>query len=528
MNKYIFGKGLRVVLALLLAFAFSMQIYAAGGKDEETVSGYCRYVNPFSDFIEDYGVDFLDADFSTAPVYKVSTRDELLEAIRSALANRITVFTVNSSTYYELQSVFDEIYNHTDNPKYGDYLRWNSAKIDCNVKGTRTNANYHITSTFHSNAEQEKAVDAKLSEVMASLDLESKDEYGRIKAIYDYICSHVVYDFDNLNDTSYTLKHSTYAALIDEKAVCQGYATLFYRMCMEAGIDARVITGYAGEPHAWNIVKLGKYYYNIDSTWDAVEYRYRWFLRGKGTFDGHNRDAEYTVAKFTSEYPIAGNTYVEGQGDLSYKTIDNGKTLVIYGAGAMAELVDEAHEWYAVASAATKIIIEEGITSISEGAFSACSALETVEIADSVKSIGGGAFAYCTQLKDVTLGSNLTNIKEKAFWGCKALKIITIPEGVQQIGESAFDSVSGLAIRGYKGTLAEEYAKAEGFEFVPIFDIDLDGSGEFGESDMVIILDFIKGTFECADDQLKAADVNGDGSVDIRDYNLMFYALQFE
>ena len=78
-----------------------------------------------------------------------------------------------------------------------------------------------------------------LSTVMDFLNLNTKTEYGKIKAIYDYICQHVTYDFANLNNDSYDLKYTSYAALVNGTAVCQGYSALFYRMALEAGLDAR-------------------------------------------------------------------------------------------------------------------------------------------------------------------------------------------------------------------------------------------------------------------------------------------------
>ena len=83
------------------------------------------------------------------------------------------------------------------------------------------------------------------------------------------MCSNITYDYKNLNDPNYTLKFSAYAALINKTSVCQGYATLFYRLALEAGLDARVIAGVAGGGnHAWNIVKIGKTYYHLDATFD--------------------------------------------------------------------------------------------------------------------------------------------------------------------------------------------------------------------------------------------------------------------
>ena len=40
-----------------------------------------------------------------------------------------------------------------------------------------------------------------------------------------------------------SFQYTAYAALLDQKAACQGYAVLFYRMALELGVDSRLISG---------------------------------------------------------------------------------------------------------------------------------------------------------------------------------------------------------------------------------------------------------------------------------------------
>ena len=78
------------------------------------------------------------------------------------------------------------------------------------------------------------------------------------------------YDYTNLNDDNYKLKYTAYAAMCNGTAVCQGYSNLLYRMLLEAGVDCRIISGIGvSGGHAWNIVRLGDLYYNVDATWDS-------------------------------------------------------------------------------------------------------------------------------------------------------------------------------------------------------------------------------------------------------------------
>ena len=53
--------------------------------------------------------------------------------------------------------------------------------------------------------------------------------------------------------------------------VCQGYATLTYKMLTELGVDCRYISGTSNEElHAWNIVRIGRCFgTTLDNTWDA-------------------------------------------------------------------------------------------------------------------------------------------------------------------------------------------------------------------------------------------------------------------
>lgn len=91
--------------------------------------------------------------------------------------------------------------------------------------------------------------------------------------------------------------------MIGKKAVCQGYTNLFYRLALEAGLDARIITGYGNSGmRGWNIVKIGDAYYNLDATWDCMHREgYRYFLQCDKDFLYHERDEEYLTPEFYAE-----------------------------------------------------------------------------------------------------------------------------------------------------------------------------------------------------------------------------------
>lgn len=63
------------------------------------------------------------------------------------------------------------------------------------------------------------------------------------------------------------MNQSAYSALVGGKSVCAGYARAFQYLMQQLQIPCYYCTGFAGENHAWNIIKLDDGYYNVDTTW---------------------------------------------------------------------------------------------------------------------------------------------------------------------------------------------------------------------------------------------------------------------
>ena len=132
-------------------------------------------------------------------------------------------------------------------------------------------------------------------------------------------------------------------------------------------------------------------------------------------------------------------------GDVQW-SFDNG-TLTFSGVGPMFSpgLYDwENIPWYQHQEDTVRVVIGNGITSISNEAFSNFRNLEAVEIASSVKAIGGNAFQYCFALESVSMADGLAVIQESAFASCGALTQIHIPDTVTYLGNYALSGCSNL------------------------------------------------------------------------------------
>ena len=100
---------------------------------------------------------------------------------------------------------------------------------------------------------------------------------------------------------------------------------------------------------------------------------------------------------------------------------------------------------YSVKETITEVEIQDGVTSIGNGAFDSCSKLASVTIPNAVTSIGNSAFSWCTALTSVTIPGTVSSIGDSAFSWCSALTSVTIPSSVSSIGNYAFSGCSKLA-----------------------------------------------------------------------------------
>ncbi len=343
------------ILLLVLCLTFAAQAADIEGLDHY----YGRLVNPlYADVIEESPVDLMSfrmiktSASEKASAQAVKDAREGGEALREAMVNRCERFAL--AFHPDLTNASQEEFNqwcrttcidvqtialeHTGKPKEGDYLAYQYGEMlfDCYAYNDEDGFCIEMVFTivYYTTSAQEKEVTERVEEVMNSLKIDTSSEFGKILRIYDWICANVTYDYVNKNNTESKRQYTAYAALIDGTSVCQGYANLFYRMALEAGVDARIISGIgygnteseSGSKHTWNIVKIGDLYYNVDATWDSAVVEtvlengqemtvdlYEWFLRGSSFFLQHDRSdgsgegdfLDYTSESFNSEYPMA-------------------------------------------------------------------------------------------------------------------------------------------------------------------------------------------------------------------------------
>lgn len=87
--------------------------------------------------------------------------------------------------------------------------------------------------------------------------------------------------------------YTAFGALIQGKAVCEGYSLAYLLMCREAGLWCSLRSGQPdGVGHGWNMIKLESGIYNVDVTWcdtaaPSERAWYKCFVKTDDSFDDH-------------------------------------------------------------------------------------------------------------------------------------------------------------------------------------------------------------------------------------------------
>ncbi|MCQ2469725.1 MAG: leucine-rich repeat domain-containing protein [Ruminococcus sp.] len=181
--------------------------------------------------------------------------------------------------------------------------------------------------------------------------------------------------------------------------------------------------------------------------------------------------------------------------------IDSNGVLTVSGIGEMEDYYKEGNfPWHSNRSEIKKVVVENGVTTLSRYAFTNCPNLESVSlpssltlisdsvfrndkkltqitipssvvqinqcafmntglteivVPDSVTEMEWAVFAECADLKKAVLPSKLTYIESSMFRDCPQLESVNVPASVTKIDYSAFENCSALTSIALPGVLKE-------------------------------------------------------------------------
>ena len=165
-----------------------------------------------------------------------------------------------------------------------------------------------------------------------------------------------------------------------------------------------------------------------------------------GTEDEWNKitigDCNEYLTNATIHYnfePEPSNKQTGSCGDnVTYSLDTETGVLTISGTGKMKDYSGEDSPFYQNSNIKS-VIIENGVTSIGNLAFSSCNSLIEVSLPSSIISLGVSAFSGCENLMSISISANVADIQSIAFAGCKKLTSIEVDSNNEN-----YSSINGV------------------------------------------------------------------------------------
>ena len=193
--------------------------------------------------------------------------------------------------------------------------------------GVDFSINYHGNDYLNDVIEINNEIDS----IVDSLNIdENMSEQEKLNTILTYILSNYEYDEeiakyqdegleipDELRNSFYSLGHLK-AIFEKDSQICGNYAAITSALCKRVGLDS---FNLISENHAWNAVKLGDYYYYVDSTWLDGEKTYLWVTTDYTEVDGQLLPSSMESHIIPTEEAFSEKNY-EAISNLSWYLVD--------------------------------------------------------------------------------------------------------------------------------------------------------------------------------------------------------------
>lgn len=264
-----------------------------------------------------------------------------------------------------------------------------------------------------------------------------------------------------------SISHSAFALCsnLEKVTIASSVASiggLSFQDC--TALTSITFTGGAPEigENAFYNVTADVYYPSADRTWD----------RGRGQYGGT-----------LNWIPYGPNSGTCGE-NLTWVLDETTGTLIISGTGEMDDyydpmLADETlSPWRHLKESIRYLVIEEGVTNVTEFAFYNYPNLETVTLPEGLTAIANNAFDSLLKLTEITIPGGVTSVDTAAFYGCTALEKIIFTGDAPYINAHAFTGVAATVY--YPGANAtwtgDKLLNYGGnLNWVPVYDLDQAG-----------------------------------------------------
>ena len=190
---------------------------------------------------------------------EIDNINKLKEAMRAemdAFSPKFTIEYKGKITSDEVRASIRDIFND------GSYISGAISGTTSQVIPGDGLTTINFTVKYYNSLVQEDFIDKQVDVILKKIIRPDMDDFQKVRAVHDYIVNNTEYS----KATSHT-PHSAYSLFKEGKGVCQAYALGAYKLLDKLGIENHYVVGKAGNvSHAWNLVKIGGSYYNLDVT----------------------------------------------------------------------------------------------------------------------------------------------------------------------------------------------------------------------------------------------------------------------
>ena len=187
-----------------------------------------------------------------------SDQKAVYRTILKGLSNREDGFTVYVSRANLYDAYCRVMYDHPElfwaelNYRYWDY-------------GSYVFIRPQYNRTKEQIATDKKAVNKAIRKIKKAC--RKKSKYDKVLYVYKHLIDTIDYKLDARDN------QNVYSSLVSKKTVCAGYAKATQLLLQKMGIQCLYVLGNTNRGyHAWNIVKLGDQYYQMDTCWGDLDY----------------------------------------------------------------------------------------------------------------------------------------------------------------------------------------------------------------------------------------------------------------
>ena len=181
-----------------------------------------------------------------------------------------------------------------DNPfifSVGEYAMWHA------INKELSRINMTTLCDIHSEKVYRKQIEDEVNKILAAPGLKSMSDFQKEVFVHDFVINNIHYD-ETLGDGGAKIQpYTVYGALVEHKAVCEGIAKTVKLLLNMLDVKCIVVSGkFNGQGHAWNIVKLDDWAYNLDVTMDMGhvihkgKMRYNYFNFRDSDIKNYKRD----------------------------------------------------------------------------------------------------------------------------------------------------------------------------------------------------------------------------------------------